>query len=195
MTQHLGYIRASTTDQNLDQQREMLAAAGILPEYIYEDTVSGVRAQRPGLDALLAYARVDDTITVVRLDRLGRSLPHMLATFEDLQHRGILLRSLREGIDMTTAGGKAIARFLMVMAEYERDLLRERLAEARASVLARGERWGRKPVLSTSQIAIATAARAAGQSPTTIARSLGCSRSTVYRVTSGSTVAELSSAF
>src|SRR4051794_32030444 len=102
----LGYMRISTGQQHLDQQRDMLTDAGIGADRIYSDTISGVRSKRPGLDALLGYARDGDSITVVRLDRLGRSLSHMLATIEELQSRSIVLRSLKEGIDFSTPAGR-----------------------------------------------------------------------------------------
>jgi DNA invertase Pin-like site-specific DNA recombinase len=139
----LGYIRISSAQQHLDQQRDELLARGIDPRHIYEDTISGARSKRPGLDALLAYARPGDTVTILRLDRLGRSVPHVLATMNDLAGRGIVLRSLREGLDLGTAAGKMVATFLAAIAEYERDLLRERLHEARTSHEAKGGKWGR----------------------------------------------------
>jgi DNA invertase Pin-like site-specific DNA recombinase len=180
----LGYIRVSTGQQTLDQQREALLAAGVLPERIYEDTISGVRTKRPGLDALLDYAREGDTVTVVRLDRLGRSLQHIVNTIAELRERGVAVRSLTEGIDMGTAGGKAMAHMFMLMAEYERDLLRERLAEARASVERKGGRWGRPAALTADQALTARRMREAGVDIATIARTLGVSRATVYRYSS-----------
>jgi DNA invertase Pin-like site-specific DNA recombinase len=179
----LGYIRISTGQQVLDQQRESLVAAGIDAERIYEDTISSVTNSRPGLDALLSYARLGDTVTVVRLDRLGRSLPMIFRTVEQLEHRGIVLRSLTESIDMSTAAGRMMVGVLASFAAYERDLLRERLYEARASVEAKGQRWGRPPALSPAQVRTAQVLRAAGQTPSTIAATLGCSRATVYRYT------------
>lgn len=180
----LGYIRISTGQQVLDQQREALLAAGIEPSHIYEDKISGVRTSRPGLDALLSYAREGDTITVLRLDRLGRSLSHIVVTVEDLRSRGIKVRSLKEGIDMSTAGGEAMAHMLMLMAQYERSLLRERLAEARSSVEAKGGHWGRPAALTSVQVVDGQRMREAGVSINAIAKVLGCSRATVYRYTS-----------
>jgi len=180
----LAYIRISSTGQTLDQQRDALLAAGIKPEHIYEDTISGVRSQRPGLDAMLVYARPGDTVTVVRLDRLGRSVPMILQTIENLLERGIVLRSLSESIDMGTVVGRLLVTILAGFAAYERDLQRERIAEARKAVEKRGGKWGRKAVLDPVQVEMARTLRAAGQSPTEIAVQLGCSRSTLYRVTS-----------
>lgn len=179
----LGYIRISTGQQVLDQQREALLARGIDPRHIYEDKISGAKSQRPGLDALLSYAREGDTVTVLRLDRLGRSVPHILATMTDLQERGIVLRSLREGLDLSTAAGKMVATFLAAIAEYERDLLSERLSEARALVEAKGGSWGRPAALTSEQVESGRHMREAGVPIDDIANALGCSRSTVYRYT------------
>ena len=179
----LAYIRISTATQHLDQQRDALLAAGVLPEHIYEDTISGVKSSRPGLDALLAYARSGDTVTVLRLDRLGRSLSMIFRTIERFEERGIVLRSLREHIDLSTTSGRLMAGVLASIAAYERDLMRERVAEARASATVHGRRPGRKAVLTPAQLVMARAARDSGQSPTDIARELGVSRATLYRVT------------
>jgi DNA invertase Pin-like site-specific DNA recombinase len=180
----LAYCRVSSIGQTLDQQRDALLAAGIKPEHIYEDTISGTKSSRPGLDALLSYAREGDTVTVVRLDRLGRTVPMILQTLELLVERGIVLKSLSESIDMGTVTGRLLVTILAGFAQYERELQRERVAEARAAVEKRGGKWGRKAVLSSAQVAMARAARAAGQSPSEIAKELGCSRATLYRVTS-----------
>lgn len=179
----LGYIRISTGQQHLDQQRDALLGAGIKPEHIYEDTISGVRTKRPGLDALLSYAREGDSITVLRLDRLGRSLHHIVNTVSELRDRGIVIRSLTEGIDMSTAGGKAMAHMFMLMAEYERDLIRERLAEARASHEAKGGKWGRPSAMDSDKAETARKMRDAGVDVDTIGETLKVSRATVYRYT------------
>lgn len=131
----LGYARVSTADQDPALQHNALAAAGA--ERVWTDTASGARADRPGLTDLLAYARSGDVLTVWKLDRLGRSLPHLLATVEHLAAEGIELRSLTEGIDTTTPGGRLVFHTLAAVAEFERDLGRERtragLAAARAA--------------------------------------------------------------
>jgi DNA invertase Pin-like site-specific DNA recombinase len=179
----LAYIRVSSTHQDHSAQREALIAAGIKPEHVYEDKISGVKTKRPGLDALLAYAREGDTVTVVRLDRLGRSLAHIVTTINELQERGILVRSLTEGIDMTTAAGRAMAHMFMLMAQYERDLLRERLHETRVSHEAKGGKWGRPTVLNDEKVEDARRMWTAGVSVGSIAEALKMSRTTVYRVT------------
>lgn len=107
----------------------------------------------------------------------------MLATMNELQERGIVLRSLREGLDLSTAAGKMVATFLAAIAEYERDLLRERLQEARASHEAKGGRWGRPAALTANQADTARRMRSASVPIETIAKALGCSRATVYRAT------------
>ena len=160
----------------MDQQRDALLAAGIDAQHIYSDTISGVRSNRPGLDALLAYAREGDAVTVVRLDRLGRSVSMIFQTIELLLERGIVLRSLTEQIDMSTVTGRLMVGVLASFAAFERDLRRERIHEARTAVEARGGKWGRKAKLTPAQVDMAKAATAAGQSPTLIAQELGCSR-------------------
>lgn len=179
----LGYIRVSTTGQTLDQQRDALLAAGIKPERIYEDTISGTKSKRPGLDALLDYARDGDSVTVVRLDRLGRTVPMILQTMESLVERGIVLKSLSESIDMGTVTGRLLVTILAGFAQYERELQRERVAEARAAVEKRGGKWGRKAVLTPQQVEMARTLRESGVAPSEIAAQLGCSRTTLYRVT------------
>lgn len=181
----LGYIRVSSTGQTHLQQREALIAAGVLPDKIWEDTISGVRSKRPGLDALLAYAREGDRLAVVRLDRLGRSVLHMVSTIAELDARGITVWSITEGIDFSTPAGRLQAHVMMVISQYEREIQRERVAEARRSVEANGGKWGRKAVLTPAQVQMARSLRAAGEiSPSEIAKQLGCSRTTFYRVTS-----------
>ncbi len=142
-THLLGYARVSTRKQTIDQQIDALVAAGVDPERIYTDMLSGARQDRPGLTALLQYAREGDTIVVVALDRLGRSLGHMVKTIEELQACKINLRSLREGIDFATATGRLQAAIFSAMAEYERELIRERAAAAREAAQARGRHVGR----------------------------------------------------
>lgn len=180
---NLGYVRVSTTGQSVVQQRDALLAVGIKLERIYEDTISGVKSKRPGLDALLDYAREGDSVTVVRLDRLGRTVPMILQTMESLVERGIVLKSLSESIDMETVTGRLLVTILAGFAQYERELQRERVAEARAAVEKRGVKWGRQAVLTPKQVEMARALRTAGESPTEIAKELGCSRTTLYRVT------------
>jgi DNA invertase Pin-like site-specific DNA recombinase len=175
----LGYARVSTDHQSLDQQHDALTAAGV--DRIFTDTMSGTREDRPGLAALLDYAREGDTVVVVALDRLGRSLAGIVRTIETLTERGIMLRSLREGIDYSTPVGRMVAGIFASLAEYERELIHERAAVARQAARARGKQTGRPRALSADQVRLARRMREAGESVSTIRATLGVARSTVYR--------------
>ena len=179
----LGYVRVSTRRQTTDAQVDALTQAGVQEQHIYADVLSGARDDRPGLADLLRYAREGDTIVVVALDRLGRSLSHMLRTIEDLGERGISLRSLREGIDFSTATGRLQAAIFSAMAQYERELLKERAAVAREAAAARGRHVGRPRALTDEQTRAARVLREAGNDITSIAATLRCSRATIYRAT------------
>lgn len=181
--QLLGYVRVSTRKQSTDQQVDALVAAGVPQSYVYSDVLSGARRDRPGLEALLAYAREGDTIVVVALDRLGRSLSHMVHTIDGMQSRGINLRSLREGVDFSTPSGRLQGAIFSAMAEYERDLIKERAAAAREAAQARGRHVGRPRALTDEQIQTARTLRSAGTSITSIASTLAVSRATIYRFT------------
>ncbi len=180
----LGYARVSTGHQSLDQQLDALAAAGVNPDRIYRDKLSGTssREQRPGLAALLDYARPGDAIVVVGIDRLGRSAAEVMATIRELRDRDIVLRSLREGIDTSNATGRMVAGVLASLAELELELGRERRAAAREARRARGQAVGRPKALDAAKTALAQRMHASGESASTIARTLGVSRATVYRV-------------
>ncbi len=183
-THLLGYARVSTKRQSTDAQHDALIAAGVDAERIYTDHgISGARSDRPALQALLAYAREGDTIVVTALDRLGRSLSHMVKTITELQERGVNLRSLREGIDFSTPTGRLQAAIFAAMAEYERELLRERAAAAREAAEARGLHVGRPRALTPGQAETARRMREAGFAIAEIAKTLGTSRATVYRYT------------
>jgi DNA invertase Pin-like site-specific DNA recombinase len=180
----LGYARVSTGHQSLDQQLDALTAAGVDPKRVYNDKLSGMstREQRPGLAALLDYARPGDAIVVVGIDRLGRNAAEVMTTIRDLGERGIVLRSLREGIDTTNATGRMIAGVLASLAELELELGRERRAAAREARRARGQSIGRPKALDEKKAALAMRMHASGESASTIANALGASRATVYRV-------------
>ena len=181
MSQQLGYARISTSQQTLDQQLDALAEAGVTR--IFHDVMSGTRSDRPGLLALLEYARSGDQVTVVALDRLGRSLSGVIRTIDQLQSRDIALRSLREGIDFATPAGRLQAAIFSAMAEYERELIRERAAAARDAARARGRHVGRPPALTREQAEAAQTLRAGGLPIVVIASTLGVSRATIYRYT------------
>ncbi|OBF14827.1 resolvase [Mycobacterium kubicae] len=180
----LGYVRVSTEHQSLDAQVDALVSEGIAAERIYRDKLTGMstREQRPGLAALLDYARPGDVITVVGIDRLGRNAAEVMTTIRDLSTRGIVLRSLREGIDTSNATGRMIAGVLASLAELELELGRERRSAAREARRARGQSIGRPKALDESKAALARRMHAAGEPVSTIGSTLGVSRATVYRV-------------
>jgi DNA invertase Pin-like site-specific DNA recombinase len=180
----LGYARVSTGHQSLDQQLDALTAAGVDPDRIYRDKLSGTstREQRPGLAALLDYARAGDAIVVVGIDRLGRNAAEVMTTIRELRDRETVLRSLREGIDTSNATGRMVAGVLASLAELELELGRERRAAAREARRARGQQIGRPKALDKSKTALAQRMHASGESASTIASTLGVSRATVYRV-------------
>lgn len=178
----LGYARVSTTKQTLDQQLDALFANGT--ERIFTDKLSGTRDDRPGLKELLDYARPGDTVVVVALDRLGRSLTGIVRTLDELRERDIHVVSLREGIDTSTSTGRMVAGIFASLAEYERTLITDRAQAAREAALARGQRAGRKPVLTDEQVEIARRMRTSGESINSIAVAFPkASRATLYRVT------------
>jgi DNA invertase Pin-like site-specific DNA recombinase len=180
----LGYARVSTGHQSLDQQLDALTAAGVDPQRVYSDKLSGTstRDQRPGLAALLDYARPRDAIVVAGIDRLGRNAAEVMSTIRELGERDIVIRSLREGIDTRNATGRMIAGVLASLAELELELGRERRAAAREARRARGQSIGRPKALDKSKAALARRMNASGESARTIASALGVSRATVYRV-------------
>ena len=184
----LGYARVSTGHQSLDQQIDALTAAGVEATRVYSDKLSGTstREQRPGLASLMDYAREGDAIVVVGIDRLGRNAAEVMTTIRELGERGIVLRSLREGIDTSNATGRMVAGVLASLAELELELGRERRAAARDARKARGQSIGRPKALDKSKAALAQRMHASGESASTIAATLGVSRATVYRVLSES---------
>lgn len=180
----LGYARVSTGHQSLDQQLDALTAAGVDPDRVYTDKLSGTstREQRPGLAALLDYARPGDAIVVVGIDRLGRNAAEVMTTIRELGERDIVLRSLREGIDTSNATGRMVAGVLASLAELELELGKERRSAAREARRARGQHVGRPKALDPAKTALARRMQASGEPVTTIAEALGVSRATVYRV-------------
>ncbi|ORV50076.1 resolvase [Mycolicibacter engbaekii] len=185
--QLLGYARVSTGHQSLDAQADALTAAGVESDRVYSDKLTGTstKEQRPGLAGLLDYARPGDTIVVVGIDRLGRNAAEVMATIRDLGQRDIILRSLREGIDTSNATGRMVAGVLASLAELELELGRERRAAAKAARKARNLPIGRPRALTPDQIAQAERMRAAGEPVPEIAKLLGVSRPTMYRLLAG----------
>ena len=176
-----GYVRVSTTRQVHDRQEDALAEAGVKAEHIYRDKVSGAKFVRAGLDELLRTAREGDTIVVSSLDRLGRSLSQVIQTADELTRRGIVLRSLKESIDYSTSVGRMLAGIFASLAEYERDLINERAADARAAAKARGRQTGRPAVLTDDQRRQIRSLHAAGESVPNLVTTFKVSRRTVYR--------------
>ena len=146
----IGYARVSTADQHFRMQEDALKSAGC--EEIYTDVISGVKSQRPGLDKALSYAREGDTIVVWKLDRLGRSIQHLIQTITSLIDKKIGFKSLQENIDTSTSGGKLIFHIFSALAEFERDLIQERTQAGLKAARARGKMGGRPPLLDNRQI-------------------------------------------
>src|ERR687891_507227 len=145
----IGYARVSTGEQTLDLQLDALKAARC--SKVYTETASGAKADRPMLDEVLGYLRKGDTLVVWRLDRLGRSLQHLIEVVAALAERGIGFKSLAEQIDTTTPGGKLIFHVFGALAEFERDLIRERTHAGLAAARARGRNGGRPGELGGPQ--------------------------------------------
>jgi DNA invertase Pin-like site-specific DNA recombinase len=139
---NVGYARVSTLDQDPALQRDVLATAGCTK--VFEDRASGARADRPGLGKALDYVRDGDVLIVWKLDRLGRSLPHLIETVADLEKRGVGFRSITETIGTTTPGGRLVFHLFGALGEFERDLIRERTRAGLAAAAARGRKGGRK---------------------------------------------------
>jgi DNA invertase Pin-like site-specific DNA recombinase len=183
----IGYARVSKADgsQSLDLQRDALAVAGVQPDRIYEDQASGARDDRPGLDACLRALREGDVLIVWKLDRLGRTLSHLVNTARDLSDRGIGLRVLTgQGaeIDTTTSAGRMIFGIFATLAEFERDLIRERTMAGLDAARARGRKGGRKFALTKAQVRLAQAAMAnRDTSVAALAAELGVKSVTLYR--------------
>jgi len=175
----IGYCRVSTDHQSLDAQRDPLQAAGC--ERIFTDQLTGASQDRPGLRAVFDFARSGDLVVVVALDRLGRSLSGVIRTLEELAGAGVLLRSLREGIDYSTPAGKMLAGIFAALAGYERDLMHERAAAARRAARSRGQHVGRPPRLTTAQGRQLRALRDGGEPIGDLSAAFGVSRATVYR--------------
>lgn len=146
----IGYARVSTTDQNLESQIALLKEAGCVK--IFEDMISGSKAERKGLKEMLEYARAGDSIVIYKLDRLGRSLKELLTLIDDLKKREITLIILSQNIDTSTSTGKLMLQLFGMIAEFERELIRERTMAGLKSARARGKLGGRRYILNASQI-------------------------------------------
>jgi DNA invertase Pin-like site-specific DNA recombinase len=181
----LGYARVSTTDQQPQLQVDALERAGCYRVFV--ETATGARADRPVLEQLLDQLRPGDTLVVWKLDRLGRSLRHLVDIVTGLAERGIGFRSLQEAIDTTTPGGKLVFHVFAALAEFERDLIRERTTAGLAAARARGRPRGRPPVPTTPKLKVAEEMYRSGQyTVSAIATTLGVSRASIYRHVGGS---------
>ena len=146
----IGYARVSTAEQDTALQTDALRKAGC--ERIFEDMLSGVKTERPGLASALEFLRDGDVLAVWRLDRLGRSLAHLIEVIAALEARGVGFRSLTESIDTTTSGGRLIFHVFGALGQFERDLIRERTKAGLAAATARGRKGGRKPVITADKL-------------------------------------------
>jgi len=175
----IGYARVSTQDQKLHLQRDALTRAGCAT--ILEDQASGSRAKRPGLDKVMAKLGPKVVLVVWRLDRLGRSLSHLVEVLKLIETKGAGFVSLSENIDTTSAGGRLVFHMMAALAEFERALIIERTQAGLAAAKARGVKLGRKRKLTPKQVAHGRALLDAGETGHAVAQSLGVSRATLYR--------------
>ncbi len=180
MAESIGYARVSTADQNPELQLDALRDAGC--DRIFTDHASGAKTSRPELDRALDRLRAGDTLVVWKLDRLGRSLPHLVETIKDFSDRDVGFRSLQDPVDTTTSGGRLVFHIFAALAEFERDLIRERTNAGLAAARARGRVGGRKRALTPAQV---TMARELLTDPkhdvANVAASFKVSRATLYR--------------
>lgn len=182
----LGYTRISTAGQDDRLQRDALTAAGVLARDIYSDVTSGSKEakSRPGMQKLMGYAQSGDTIVVWRIDRLGRSLLDVLGTVNGLRDKGIMVRSIADGIDPETNTGRLMLNMLATLAEYERELITERVNAGIAAARAAGTIFGRPvtdPALTAEKLQIVATARSEGKTAHQAAQLVGWSRATLYR--------------
>lgn len=186
-----GYARVSTKKidpetgefvQTTDLQRDALLNSGIMPENIFEDRASGAKEERPGLDAMLSTVKPGDTITIWKLDRLGRNARHLLQIAEKMKAKGVSIRSLQDGIDTSGAMGGFMLTILSAVAELEREIISDRVKAGIAASIKNGGRIGRKPALTNYQMLEVVRRLDAGESGTQIGRDNGISKQTVYGI-------------
>lgn len=182
----LGYTRISTVHQDDQLQRDALVEVGVKPDKIFSDVLSGSKEARtrPGMGKLMEFVRPGDTIVVWRIDRLGRSLLDVLSTVHAFRDQGILVRSISDGIDPSTSTGRLMLNMLGTLAEYERELIVERVNAGIAASRAAGTLFGRPvsdPALIAGKLAIVASARSKGTTAVQAAALVGWSRATFYR--------------
>jgi DNA invertase Pin-like site-specific DNA recombinase len=175
----IGYARVSTAEQTLELQTDTLTAAGC--EKLFTDVAGGARTERPGLDQAIEFCRPGDTLVVWKLDRMGRSMAHLIETIRQLEQRGVGFCSLTEQIDTTTPSGRLIFHVFGALAEFERDLIRERVQAGLRSARARGRTGGRPPISAEikaiAQVLLADKSLSSKQ----ICERLGIAKSTLYK--------------
>ena len=174
-----GYARVSTKAQSLDGQLDALNAAGC--EIIYQEKLSGARDGRPELDRCLAELQAEDVLVVWRLDRLGRSLRHLLTTIEDLGSRGVGFESIHDKVDTTSATGRLVLHILAALSQFERELTKERIAAGLQAAKARGRKLGRRSVIDDERTVVVRKMLADGMNASQVARVTGIGRATLYR--------------
>jgi DNA invertase Pin-like site-specific DNA recombinase len=180
---HVGYARVSTLDQDPSLQLDALAAAGCTK--VFEDRASGARADRPGLQKALDYAREGDVLIVWKLDRLGRSLPHLIETVTTLEKRGVGFRTVTEAIDTTTSGGRLIFHLFGALGQFERDLIQERTRAGLVAATLRGRKGGRKPVVTEEKLERARAIIGKGLTVREAATRLKVGKTALYEALRG----------
>ena len=183
---NLGYTRVSTASQDAQLQLDALVEAGVQKRDVFSDVTSGSRTaiERPGMKRLLDYVETGDTVVVWRIDRLGRSLIDVLNTVNLLRDKGVKIRSLSDGIDPETTTGRLMLGMLATLAEYERELITERVNAGIAAAKQNGTRFGRPPVdpaVIAEKLDIAQDARKKGRTAQEAASLVGWSRATLYR--------------
>lgn len=175
----IGYARVSTAVQKLEPQIDTLKSAGC--KKLFDDIASGARNQRPGLDKAIEFCRKGDTLVVWKLDRMGRSISHLIQMIQQLEKKGVGFQSLTEEINTTTAGGRLIFHLFGALAEFERDLIRERVQAGLKSARARGRMGGRPPVSEKTKRMARTLMADKSLSVKQICEQLGIAKSTLFK--------------
>lgn len=175
----IGYVRISTASQDGALQEDALTRAGCTK--IFSDQISGAQSDRPGLSEVLAYLREGDSLVVWKLDRLGRSLQHLISTVTALGDRGVAFQSLTDGVDTSTPNGRLVFHIFGALAQFERDLIRERTGAGLAAALARGRKGGRRVVVTAEKLARAKLLIAEGFNVREAAARIKVGKSALYR--------------
>ncbi len=176
----IGYARVSTQDQNLNLQKDALKEAGC--EEVFTDKISGAKSSRPGMDKALSYIRPGDVLVVWKLDRLGRSLKHLIETVAYLNDKGIGFKSLQDNIDTTTSGGKLMFHIFGALAEFEREIIRERTQAGLKAARKRGRLGGRPKVMDEKKLKVAMDMMDnVENSVEEVCKTIGVSKTTLYR--------------